>query len=147
MTVGEFNNVILSEEQHIRLLTRFGPSVTKDYIDRLSGWFADHPRKAKASRSHYARILAWVRKDRTLEAYNEPINDSGKESAPLIEEAELRERAEIMFSIRMNELNAWIADAQKHVCRCHGGFCRYAAEKEPKVPSLEQIVARLRESE
>lgn len=138
---GEFGNVQLSEAEHIKLLTRFGASVTAEYIEKLSCWFADHPRKAKASRSHYARILSWIRKDRTIElATPQP-------TAPLIEEAELRERATIIHEIRMNELNAWISDAMRHFHigeTCSPDQCRWAAEKRPQVPTIEEIIERLK---
>lgn len=95
--MGEFGNVHLSQEEHLKLLTRFGADVTKDYIERLSCWLKN---TRKRRNSHYACILTWIRKDRTIfitSADPEPTR------LPLIEEAELRHRAEIMQNVRKRE--------------------------------------------
>lgn len=107
---GEFDNVRMSTTEHQKLLCRFGETVTADYIERLSGWLKDNPRKKSAS--HYARILAWLRKDRTIErAVPMP-------AAPLIEAAELAERAKILMNVRKREgLNSSFEDCRAAIMR------------------------------
>jgi hypothetical protein len=58
---GQFNNVLLSQEEHMKI------HVFRDeYIERLSEYLES---SGKKYRSHYATILAWMRKDGVV---NEP---------------------------------------------------------------------------
>ena len=57
---GEFKNVLLTDEEHAELSKRLNGSSAK-YIESLSGYLAQHPRKKYDS--HYATILNWYRKD------------------------------------------------------------------------------------
>jgi hypothetical protein len=57
---GEFANVKLTEEEHGKLVERFGKSDTIARIERLSGYLAS---TGKRYNSHYATILNWARKD------------------------------------------------------------------------------------
>jgi len=93
MTTGEFENVALSEVEHIKLLTRFGAPMTADYIEKLSAYLKMRPRKRYAS--HYAVILQWIRKDGTITA-NTP------KPQPILEEAELNHRAEVLQRLPEN---------------------------------------------
>ena len=63
--LGEFLNVDLTDEEQYKLRSRFGDPVTDDYIERLSCWLKN-TRKRRSS--HYACILTWIRKDRTIVA-------------------------------------------------------------------------------
>lgn len=57
-TLGEFNNVKLSEDEY-KKITELG---LLDYIERLSAYIAQTGKRYK---SHYATILNWSRKDST----------------------------------------------------------------------------------
>ena len=58
---GEFNNVLLSEEEYQKLIVRFGESGTNGRIEELSVGIASKGYKYK---SHYATILNWDRRDK-----------------------------------------------------------------------------------
>ncbi len=53
---GEFGNVLLKEEEHLKLKERFGENNTKLLIEELSSYMAS---KKKRYDSHYATILNW----------------------------------------------------------------------------------------
>ena len=57
--LGEFENVILSEEELEKLKERF-PYDWQERIENLSQYMSS---KGKRYKSHYATILAWARKD------------------------------------------------------------------------------------
>ena len=57
---GEFNNVLLTEDERLKLVERFGEVETKDRIERLSSGIAS---KGYKYVSHYATILNWKRRD------------------------------------------------------------------------------------
>ena len=97
---GEFANVNLSSQEFERLNSRFGPSVTRDYVEKLSCWLEMNPRKAKRPRKDYARLISWIVKDETVKRALAPPEPK---TAPLIEAAELRMRAELMQQIRERE--------------------------------------------
>ena len=58
--LGEFENILLSEEELEKLKERF-PYDWQERIDRLSTYIAS---KGKRYKSHYATILTWARKDK-----------------------------------------------------------------------------------
>lgn len=60
---GEFENVLLSEQELNKLKTRFGEESGK-YIERLSNYIASSGKRYK---SHYATILTWAEKDKQSE--------------------------------------------------------------------------------
>jgi len=55
---GEFNNVLLTDEEYQKLITRFKETGTKERIEGLSTAIASKGYKYK---SHYATILSWER--------------------------------------------------------------------------------------
>lgn len=57
---GEFQNVMLTNEEFDKLKARFGEQ-TDGYIERLSNYIASTGKRYK---SHYATILNWVQKDK-----------------------------------------------------------------------------------
>jgi hypothetical protein len=57
---GEFNNVKLIEEEHNKLIEKYGNDTTKTYIEKLSLYIEQKGNKYK---SHYATILTWIRRD------------------------------------------------------------------------------------
>ena len=57
--MGEFENVLLSEEELEKLKERF-PYDWQEKIDRLSVYMKS---KGKRYKSHYATILNWARRD------------------------------------------------------------------------------------
>lgn len=61
--LGEFENVLLSEEELEKLQKRF-PYDWRERVERLSWYMAS---KGKRYKSHYATILTWARKDREKE--------------------------------------------------------------------------------
>ena len=64
--LGEFENVLLSEEELEKLKERF-PYDWQDRVERLSGYIAS---KGKRYKSHYATILSWARKGKNAETGN-----------------------------------------------------------------------------
>ena len=56
---GEFENVLLSNEEFEKLKSKLGAE-TESYIERLSSYIASSGKKYK---SHYATILSWTQKD------------------------------------------------------------------------------------
>lgn len=57
---GELKNVELADEEYEKLAQGYGAAEADKYIDRLSLYIASKGDKYK---SHYATILAWLRKD------------------------------------------------------------------------------------
>ena len=57
---GEFENVVLTGEEHEKLVDRLGDIGAKEYIERLSSYLAQSGRRY---RRHYATLLNWWRKD------------------------------------------------------------------------------------
>ena len=57
---GEFNNVLLTDEEYQKLINRFGEQGTKERIENLSEGIAS---KGYKYNIHYATILAWKRKE------------------------------------------------------------------------------------
>lgn len=58
---GEFNNVLLTDDEYNKLSERFGTAKAEAYIERLSGYLES---KGAKYQSHYATMLNWERKDR-----------------------------------------------------------------------------------
>ena len=58
---GEFNNVLLTNDEYNKLSERFGTAKAEAYIERLSGYLES---KGAKYQSHYATMLNWERKDR-----------------------------------------------------------------------------------
>lgn len=58
---GEFNNVKLSEEEHTKLIEKFGQRGTGERIENVSLYIKSKGDKYK---SHYATILSWDRRDK-----------------------------------------------------------------------------------
>jgi hypothetical protein len=61
-TYGELNLVKLKDEEHAKLIERFGADQTKVLIDRLDLYLGQKGDKYK---SHYATILAWIERDKS----------------------------------------------------------------------------------
>lgn len=57
---GEFENVVLTGEEHEKLVDSLGDMGAREYIERLSSYLAQSGRQYK---SHYATMLNWWRKD------------------------------------------------------------------------------------
>lgn len=60
---GEFENVLLSEQELDKLKSRFGDK-TDSYVERLSNYIESTGKRYK---SHYATILTWAEKDEQSE--------------------------------------------------------------------------------
>ncbi len=81
-TYGEFDNVKLTEEEHAKLIAKFGEDGCKEHICKLSEYIAS---KNVRYQSHYATILSWSRKDqapksdeRKAEPKQRPVSDFSK---------------------------------------------------------------------
>lgn len=61
---GQFQNVLLTENEHARLVAQFGEEKTASMIERLDGYIASKGVKYK---SHYATMLNWERMDKEKE--------------------------------------------------------------------------------
>ena len=57
---GEFNNVMLTNEEYEKLCSKLGEIELDKYIEKLSYYLESVGRKYK---SHYATILNWYRRD------------------------------------------------------------------------------------
>ena len=57
---GEFNNVLLTDDEYQKLITRFGEKGTSERIESLSLGIAS---KGYKYQSHYATILSWEKRD------------------------------------------------------------------------------------
>lgn len=57
---GEFQNVLLTSEEFVKLKSKLG-SDCDGYIERLSNYIASTGKRYK---SHYATILSWIQKDK-----------------------------------------------------------------------------------
>jgi len=60
---GEFNNVLLTDEDYAKLKTKIGEQQSEDLIERLSCYMEQNPKNAKKYTNHYATILNWARRD------------------------------------------------------------------------------------
>lgn len=83
---GQFNNVLLSDDEYNKLKERFNDY--NDKIENLSGYIASKGDKYK---NHYATILNWARKEppSTPEWFNkdfEPVKDGTEELEKLLED-------------------------------------------------------------
>lgn len=65
---GEFNNVLLTDEEYQKLQSRF-----PDYKERIESLSEYISSKGKKYKSHYAAILTWARKDQ------KPVNKASQE--------------------------------------------------------------------
>lgn len=59
-TRGEFDNVVLSEEELDKLHARWGEDAVQKELENLSGYMASTGKKYK---SHYATLLNWLKRD------------------------------------------------------------------------------------
>lgn len=74
---GEFNNVLLSENEYQKLIEKFGADKTSIMIEKLSEGIAS---KGYKYRSHYATILTWERNDnKQVLVVSKNILPSGKQ--------------------------------------------------------------------
>ncbi len=80
---GELKNVQLTEEEHTKLVTRYGKSATNHLIEELSTYMGA---SGKKYRSHYATILNWARRKGTEEV---------KVKAPVVVEVVTPEQAQV----------------------------------------------------
>ena len=60
-TFGEFNNVMLTTEEHDKLANEYGLETTKCVLEELSGYLVEHPRKYT---NHYLALRNWLLKRR-----------------------------------------------------------------------------------
>jgi len=58
---GEFQNVLLTDEEHEKLNENLGEKIAKDFIEKLSAYMKS---KGKHYKDHYATILNWSRRDK-----------------------------------------------------------------------------------
>lgn len=63
---GEFENVKLSTDEHMKLVERFGLETTTELIEELGGYLAS---TNKRYASHYATLLNWARRKKTEKNY------------------------------------------------------------------------------
>jgi phage replication O-like protein O len=66
---GEFQNVLLTDEEYRKLLERFGEIDASKRIESLSSYMASRRKKYD---SHYATILNWARRDERESLNNPP---------------------------------------------------------------------------
>jgi len=99
---GEMKNVLLTDEEKQKLIDKYGRSAAKDYVDKLSLHISS---KSKRYKSHYATILAWMRRDGVV-VEKKPVQPSMEPEKPLSKEDQerlARKRAEITKSLTMNK--------------------------------------------
>jgi predicted phage replisome organizer len=66
---GEFQNVLLTTEEHDKLANEFGLETTKCVLEELSGYLVEHPRKYT---NHYLTLRNWLLKRREVKAVARP---------------------------------------------------------------------------
>ena len=76
---GEFNNVLLSDEEYQKLKDQFGQPGVSQWIETLSIGIATHGYKYK---NHYATILNWERRDQVKSKEASGARGRGKREAP-----------------------------------------------------------------
>ena len=76
---GEFNNVLLTDEEYQKLITKLGKPKSDDLIEQLSGYMKQNPANAKKYVDHYAVVLNWSRRDGRKES---PRNIPSKYTRP-----------------------------------------------------------------
>ena len=86
-------NVRLTSRERSDLLSRFGEEAINAKIEQLSRYLRSHRTRYK---SHYWVLREWLRREKTIEL-------AVPKAAPLIEEAEIQARAEILQRIRVRE--------------------------------------------
>lgn len=64
-TLGTFENVHLTTEQEEKLVGKYGEQQTGKYIERLSGYMANHDTNYK---DHYRVLISWMQQDGVPEA-------------------------------------------------------------------------------
>ena len=80
---GEFENVMLTGEEHGKLVDSLGDIGAEEYIERLSAYLAQSGRRYK---SHYATILTWWRKDgKPVKRRKAPVQEMKPDSVREIE--------------------------------------------------------------
>lgn len=140
--LGAGANVRLSERERGWLVEKYGEEATAAKIEDLSHYLN---KKRTRYKSHFWVLRDWMRRDKTIALATPP-----KLLAPLLEEAELRERAEILHSIRAHEARVWEAGFRFHThglwCQ-FGKCCQFIGVKRPSVPTLEELVKQLREAD
>lgn len=62
--------VLLTDEEHQKLVDRFGEAGTEDWINRLNDYIASRGRRYK---SHYHTILNWARMNGTFKTSEEQL--------------------------------------------------------------------------
>ncbi|WBK39940.1 replisome organizer [PinkBerry-associated phage LS06-2018-MD08] len=74
--------VKLKEEEHTKLVERYGKKITDEYIDRLNDYIGS---KDKRYKSHYHTILAWIKKDNVQEVStsNDPFAGTDFDKKPI----------------------------------------------------------------
>jgi hypothetical protein len=65
---GEFQNVLLSPEEYMKLNEKLSKQQVNDLIERLSGYMKQSPANANKYKDHYATILNWSRRDSHVDA-------------------------------------------------------------------------------
>ena len=70
--MGEFQNVLLTDEEYGKLASRFGNAASDRAIEELSGYMRSKGREYK---DHYATLLGWIKRN---EERSQPAN--GKKS-------------------------------------------------------------------
>ena len=99
---GEMKNVLLTDEEKQKLIDKYGRSAAKDYVDKLSLYISS---KSKRYKSHYATILAWMRRDGVV-VEKKPVQPPIEPEKPLSKEDQERlaqKRAEITKSLTMKK--------------------------------------------
>jgi len=92
--LGAGENVKLSDKEFGDLVTRYGQDVTLGKIEDLSHYLK---RRRKRYVSHYWVLREWIRRDKTIEVATPPS------STPLLDEADLVHRAQILQRVRIRE--------------------------------------------
>ncbi len=72
---GEFNNVLLTDDQFRKLADKFGEQMLQQRIQNTSEYFQLKGKKAKEYTDHYLCILRWARKDEPPNSQPEILGD------------------------------------------------------------------------
>lgn len=84
---GEFQNVILTDVEHQRLIDKYGTRASDEYIERLSAYMETSGKKYQGK--HYSVITQWMNKDNVpaISAPLSPTSDLYARALKMMEEA------------------------------------------------------------
>ena len=89
--------VLLSKEEHQKLVDKLGTALVDTYIDRLNNYIGSKGRRYK---SHYYTILAWAQKDGAKKRYTPPTPPPPEPCDPKVAAENLAKLRKIVGAVK-----------------------------------------------